>query len=50
MIERRLKSKIVQCKLAISSVEFLHFDSYITRFTKSGNMCSFRCLGGLINC
>jgi hypothetical protein len=46
MIDKRLRSEIVQRKLIISAEEPLHFESSITRFIKSGSMCSLHCLGG----
>ena len=42
MIDKRLRNEIAQCKLIISAVALLHFDSIITRFIKS----SSECLGG----
>ena len=46
MIDKRLRNEIAQCKLMISDAESLHFYKCITRFIKSGSMCSLGCPGG----
>ncbi len=48
MIDKLVKSEIVQLKTIISAAEFLHFDSFITRFIKSGYRG--RVWGELISC
>ena len=46
MKDKQLISKIAQRKLIIFAVEPLHLDSSITRFIRSGSMCSIGCSGG----
>jgi hypothetical protein len=48
MIVKQLRSEIDQHKLIILAAEPLHFDSYITRFIKSGSKCSLGCSGGIL--
>ena len=50
MIDKRLRCEIAQSELIISVAELLNFDSSITRFIKSGSMCSLVVLGVLISC
>ena len=50
MIDKRLRSENAQRKLIISAAEPLNFDNPMTRFIKSGRMCSLGCPGGLISC
>jgi hypothetical protein len=45
MIDKQLRNEMAQCKLMISDAESLHFYRSITRFIKSGSVCSLGCLG-----